>query len=430
MKKLLIFAMLLTGIMLVSCSSSDDASDAQQNLGSIYGIVTELGTAEPMKAMGVELYKDGSLLLKTVTFDDGHYEFTDLKSGNYKLRIMAEGYEKTEYDVVVESGRQSRADMQAVKVNTLLNVRTTKVDIVGNEVTLNGEYSFGVHFDMHHFPSEVGFMYASQDNPKKGGTIIKAEKNEEDWTFSSIVSNLDKGIYYVQAYAKNSIGIAYGEVLSFEIKGTPAVKTLQTTNITAVSATLNGEIIYAGSPMYSERGFVYSSTFVNPTVDDAESATTKVKVSGKSKDFSANVAGLTKNKTYYVRAYVSNNEDTWYGERISFSTDLSPYIVIEGLAVQKQDLGSGSWSTAKTMCEASRLGGFSDWRLPTISELAILYTYRDEIGGFKNACYWSSSQYKGSDWVYDYYYDFIDGTEHTTNSTEENYYVRAVRTVK
>ena len=94
MKKILIWAMMLTSIIYVSCAKSEVGDE--DKLGSIYGIVTKLGTAEPMKAVGVELYKKGTssskdaLLLKTVTFDDGHFEFKDLNPGvsvSYKVNL-------------------------------------------------------------------------------------------------------------------------------------------------------------------------------------------------------------------------------------------------------------------------------------------------------------------------------------------------------
>ena len=123
MKKLLIWAMVLTSIMYVSCTKSEEGDE--EKFGSIYGIVTELGTAEPMKAVGVELYKMSpysyaydNLLLKTVTFDDGHFEFKDLNPENYLVKVVADGYEQTEKGfVIVEAGRQARIDLQ-VKNNT------------------------------------------------------------------------------------------------------------------------------------------------------------------------------------------------------------------------------------------------------------------------------------------------------------------------
>ena len=73
MRKILAFAIILAGLIIGSCTKSEEGDE--DKLGSIYGVVTELSTAEPMRAMGVELYKSNKLLLKTVTFDDGHFEF-------------------------------------------------------------------------------------------------------------------------------------------------------------------------------------------------------------------------------------------------------------------------------------------------------------------------------------------------------------------
>ena len=50
MKKLLTFAFVFAGLIIGSCTKSEEGDE--DKLGSIYGIVTELGTAEPMKTMG------------------------------------------------------------------------------------------------------------------------------------------------------------------------------------------------------------------------------------------------------------------------------------------------------------------------------------------------------------------------------------------
>ena len=72
------------------------------------------------------------------------------------------------------------------------------------------------------------------------------------------------------------------------------------------------------------------------------------------------------------------------------------YIVLVdyGLMVMKKDMGKSTWTIACDMCKDLRLGGFSDWRLPTQGELAILYNERGIIGGFEvfnNTRYWSST---------------------------------------
>ena len=74
------------------------------------------------------------------------------------------------------------------------------------------------------------------------------------------------------------------------------------------------------------------------------------------------------------------------------------------LIAAKEDAGAGPWDSANTMCNSSTLAGFSNWRLPTKSELLTLYNNKYFIGGFKDAYYWSSTEDDGA-----YYVDFSNG---------------------
>jgi len=95
--------------------------------------------------------------------------------------------------------------------------------------------------------------------------------------------------------------------------------------------------------------------------------------------------------------------------------------------VQKTDITSGAdWRTAKKMCSKSRVGGFSDWRMLTKAELAVLFEKRNIIGSFSDRpMYWSSSG--GNDFYW--YQNFNSG--HQSNAYYiEQYRCRAVRTYK
>ncbi|MCL2649465.1 MAG: DUF1566 domain-containing protein [Candidatus Azobacteroides sp.] len=375
MKK--IFYLIVTVVLMCGCTVE------KVTTGSINGIVTEKSEkAEPMRGTGVELYLGNSLLLRTTTYDDGLYEFNDLHAGTYTLVVDAAGYEKLTLYVVVEAGRVARGDMQLEKINTEMTVRTLDItDIGGNFATLNGSYSSSYSVN------ECGFVYDTNSTPINGGTKITASQDDN---FSKTITNLEKGTYYVQAYATNSRGTEYGEIRSFQIVGNPSVTTLSVTNVTVNAATLNGKIEYAGEPAYTERGFVYSNSSPNPTVQDDASATTKRVVPGTNADFSANITGLTAETTYYVRAYATNSNGTVYGASVSFMD----YVVLQsdGIMVQKNDISSGAnWTTANNLCQNSRVGGYSDWRLPTIGELATLCSQKSTIGGFADSDYWSST---------------------------------------
>ena len=135
--------------------------------------------------------------------------------------------------------------------------------------------------------------------------------------FACEITNLkDNTQYYVRAYARNSYGTIYGEVLSFKTLEIvlPAVLTDSVTNITISSATVGGEVTDESNGVVAERGVVYS-TNPTPTVEN-----NKV-VCGRGKGaFTCNLTDLQDGVTYYVRAYAVNEKGTAYGEEKSFQT--------------------------------------------------------------------------------------------------------------
>lgn len=417
MKKIL-FAMLLAATSLVSCTE-DEASTP----GGIYGIVTVKETAEPMRATGVELYDGGPmmLLLKTVTYDDGHYEFEDLRPGRYTLRVVASGYKDTEYNVQVEPGRTARADMQLEKLETHLTVRTVGASVSRNKATLSGEYS---NRSYNKYPtSEVGFIYSDSKEDIANGKKVPATKNS---AFSAVIEDLSAGEWYVQAYARNSLGTEFGNIVSFKVDGLPTVRTLPATNISERTATLNGSVEYRGDPAYSEKGFVYSASYPKPTIDDPDDATIKVSVKGNSTEFSANISGLAEGSSYYARAYISNENGTTYGDAVEFA--IGDYIILknEGLMVQSSDISSGAtYNNAIDLCKSSTVGGFTDWRLPTLGECAAMYNYRSKLN-LPAYYYWTSDYYS-----YEQRYIFGFGTgKPDHDNVSSTLRVRCVRTLK
>ena len=85
MKKYLLLYLL--PLFLYGCTDSVDELDGK---GDIYGVVVESTTANPVRAAGVSLYIQDetmpSLLLKTVTYDDGHFEFNKIKDKDKTFR--------------------------------------------------------------------------------------------------------------------------------------------------------------------------------------------------------------------------------------------------------------------------------------------------------------------------------------------------------
>lgn len=195
------------------------------------------------------------------------------------------------------------------------------------------------------------------------------------------------------------------------------------------------------------------------------------------------LTGLAPSTTYYVRGYASSPESTFYGKPLSFTTDHDPVTLqvgdryaggwigaffragdpgfvpneAHGLIVDTLDLGTFHWGCSTTVigstttgigsglknteaiiskcsytlgaayqCAALERNGFSDWFLPSLDELGLLYFNRQSIG-MAATNYWSSSDL--SNVLYAWFIDFNskiikNNTEHKQKFTLS---VRAVR---
>lgn len=95
----------------------------------------------------------------------------------------------------------------------------------------------------------------------------------------------------------------------------PIFSTTSLSNITLTSADSGGDILEDGGSAIIARGVVFSTT-ANPTT-----ANTVISNGSGLGSFTSNLTGLLSNTTYYVRAYVTNANNTFYANEISFSTD-------------------------------------------------------------------------------------------------------------
>jgi|JFJP01.1.fsa_nt_gi uncharacterized protein (TIGR02145 family) len=122
-------------------------------------------------------------------------------------------------------------------------------------------------------------------------------------------------VYYVRAYATNSLGTSYGQQLSFTTQnGIVTLTTAEVTEITATTAISGGEITNDGGSPVTARGVCWS-TSQNPTI--ADSTTNDGSGIGV---FVSNLTGLLQDTTYYVRSYATNGVGTYYGNEVSFPT--------------------------------------------------------------------------------------------------------------
>ena len=138
-------------------------------------------------------------------------------------------------------------------------------------------------------------------------------------TFTSSLTNLvPNTTYYVRAYATNSVGTAYGSVLSFTTVAATIPSGISTTalsSITQTTASSGGTVSSDGGASIISRGVCWSNTTASPTITN-----TKTTDGTGIGTFSSSLTGLLPGTTYYVRAYATNSIGTVYGTARSFTT--------------------------------------------------------------------------------------------------------------
>lgn len=418
MRRIVLFSLICCFCVATWCGCS------KEQKGSIYGVVTDKATGEAIKTAGVELHPIG---LKTVTGSNGSFEFLDLEVGTYTLFVTKTGYvDYKSSPIEIKSGQQVPGNVQLEKAPHALRVVNSDLQDINSLDFGNQEDDVSRSFVIFNDGSEAleweititaSWLHVS----KQSGTL---NPNKQQ----SIIATIDRdlllhGENVTTMHITSDDG---AKELTVIATGVSPIVTLPVTECSGTTAVLNGKLTRVGDPVYSEMGFVYG-TMPTPSVSNGA---TKVSISNvQIGNFSEAVSNLTTGATYYVRAYAKNSTTTDYGSTVSFVAENPQYVIIQsaGLMVQKADLGCTDWNSAYMMCSNSTVGGYTDWHLPTIDELYVLYNNRDLIGGFSNAHYWSSSRNDSNE---AYYISFSTGNYGVTypyNSIHKN--VRAVRTI-
>jgi len=166
--------------------------------------------------------------------------------------------------------------------------------------------------------TDKGVCWSTSINP----TIANSHTSDGTGTgvFNSNITGLSSNtLYYVRAYATNSVGTAYGNQVSFTtdqiiVVVIPTVTTTAITNITTTTATSGGNVISDGNSNVTSRGICWS-TSINPTITNSHTS------DGTGMGaFTSNLITLTPNTLYYVRAYATNSVGIAYGNEVSFTT--------------------------------------------------------------------------------------------------------------
>ena len=317
--------LLLLSILASALFGCKDKELVDSGQGSIYGIVTDFATGEPVSNANVQLRPSGET---TLTGSDGMYEFLDISDGSYSITISKAEYSDLvdDYVISVTNGRRIRRDVQIKKEPTYIRL----TDMLGNDIsTLN-------------FGSDASTNILSFNIYNNGTIKITCQVSKScNWitsvspescsispgqnvmvTIQIDRSKLAAGNNETYLYVTSNNGSNVLRVLAVGQDILPNVLTLPVTRpdgtINQWCNTFHANVTTEGNPAYHKRGFCFSSTISNPTIND-----NRIDVIGTGLgEYSYTYWDFPPQTiTYYVRAWVMYDSDNkiQYGNVVSFT---------------------------------------------------------------------------------------------------------------
>jgi len=208
--------------------------------------------------------------------------------------------ERAEFRTLNTTGSGSTPDAVTIRSQEVnANTAEIQINISGTAIT------------------ERGVVYSSHNElPERTGS-----RNHRQTIFGTtgevtvMLQDLSRDTkYYARAYAVNSHGTSYGDVIEFTTRSSdviPHVVTVSATGTSNEAIEVRIDVKRDNGSNITERGVVYSRTNNDPKLGDRNSD--EEETSGRTGAATVTLTRLSRNETYYVRAYATNREGTAYG---------------------------------------------------------------------------------------------------------------------
>jgi len=357
----------------------------------------------------------------------GDVEFNCSSAEGEFIKIIEGLSDTTKYyaKTYISNGKHPKQFSEAVNFTTLSGSPSVSVGSAANVSYTTATLSGSVLKPGMPNYTEKGFCYGTNSKPEKGGanTLCEAVAGTASNFQLAVMDLIDNTKYYVRSYIDNGKhAVQYSDTVSFTtLNKTPKVETNAVTNIdgSGLSAVFHGAILFTGIPVYTEKGFCYSSTNALPEKTNS----TCEAVDGNATNFELFVGNLQNYTGYYVRAYIENADGIFYSEDVQsfginllidprdgkvYKTEVFGGVtwMIEDLRYNTKD-GTYVWKTALGICP-------NGWHLPNNGEWLNLRT----ILGTTAETYfvpinywWSADYYSPIDGQINYYYLNIRNSE-------------------
>lgn len=342
--------------------SSDLSEEAVR--GSIAGSMADRTTGEPVPTVNVTLTPGGR---STVTGSDGSFSFTELSPKEYTISISKESYTSSTSKVQVKVGQPTMAHLLIERIPASITADRGVLDFGEDFTTLSFTIVNAGYSDLA-FKVEKGDCKWMTVDPeadilaygKTATIVVKIDR-------TLLASGKNEAMVVVRSTSGNG-NVEVKVVAEGGYRAQATLNTLEATEITGTSVKLNGEITNAGAPAYTERGFVWGME-EQPTLDK-KLGSISVPVTDEAL-FTWRLEDLTPTTTYYIRAYLKQNNKVIYGNTITTGTSQQSAALTTSAAT---NVGATSATLNATVTDAGipvyteRGFCYSKYGEPTISD--------------------------------------------------------------
>ncbi|MBO4340881.1 MAG: carboxypeptidase regulatory-like domain-containing protein [Bacteroidales bacterium] len=235
---------------------------------------------------------------------------------NYYIRA----YARTDSDKLFYANSRQFTTTKEVKLPTVGQVEVTNIKTDGatfsSRVSNNGNSTI----------LENGFCWSEYGTPTIDNDKISCTVSTN---FGTEVSGMKDGtVYYVRAWARNAMGTAYSDEVTFStLPITPPVLSPPVIqNVNMYWAVARASVLSTGNAKLDDAGFCIS-TSPEPTVYGEKYSL------GKQTELKVKFENLQKSTTYYVRAYGENSAGIGYSQEVTFTTMSTDPTVWDGHSV-------------------------------------------------------------------------------------------------
>ena len=280
----------------------------EKTVGNITFVITEENTPQTLSGVSIQLFSDDdpSVTPADRTDNSGRCTFSNIPVGTYKMNLSKPGYESKEgLTLKINGGDNPYKEISLKRATTVLTVAPDVLDFGDNESVIQKAFSL-VNPNYQDLTwavldTDVDWIVSVCDKDgKKSGTI----KYNQEVAMSVTIDrnklsggNNESTIVILSDYGRAELMVkAVGAD-----RRTPITEINDVQDIKINSAVFSASIEFPGSPTYTERGFVYSTSSIK-NMDDPNCIFRTVP-KNDDLEFSLYVSDLTKGTKYYVRSY-------------------------------------------------------------------------------------------------------------------------------